>query len=89
MLIAAASQQEQYFLDNKTYTSNMTNLGFSANPASTKNGHYLIQVQAAVAACASQTCYVLKAIPQNTQASDSCGTLTLDSSGAKLPADCW
>jgi type IV pilus assembly protein PilE len=37
------------------------------------------------------TAYVLQAVPQGSQANDSCGTLTLDNTGAKTPTTtgCW
>lgn len=33
--------------------------------------------------------FTLTATPQGGQASDACGTLTLDQSGQRTPADCW
>ena len=89
MLVNVASLQEQYFLDNKTYAANMTNIGFSANPFVTENGYYQVQVQAATASCPILTCYIIEAAPQNAQSGDSCGTLTINSQGTKLPSGCW
>jgi len=89
MLVSSAAQQEQFFLDNKTYSTDMTDLGYGANPAPTENSIYLINVKAVSATCAIQTCYVLEAVPQGSQANDTCGTLSLSSLGTKLPAGCW
>ncbi len=89
MLIVGANQQEQFFIDNKTYSLDMTELGFATNPASTENDFYLIKVRAETSTCAIQTCYVLEASLQVPQPSDGCGTLTLDSLGNKQPSNCW
>jgi len=91
LLLHVATQQGQFFLDNKTYAANLASLGYSTATTTTENGHYTVRVQAATAACPIQTCFTLQAIPQSTHSADSCGTLTLDSQGNKLPATsgCW
>ena len=78
----AASRQEQFFLDNKTYA---TTRGAINMPATTEGGYYTLNVNAPT----PLTGYSLSAAPQGTQASDSCGTLTLTSAGVKSPANCW
>lgn len=90
-LTDTAARQEQYFLDNKSYATTMTALGFSANPTTTEKGHYQVSVVAATVACPITTCYQLQAAPQGGQSTDSCGTLGLSSLGAKTPTTtgCW
>ena len=96
LLTSTAAREEQYFLDNKTYTSSMTALGYSADPMLSEQGYYNVSVQAATSACAISTCFVLQAVPVSgkSQASDSkCATFTLNSSGNKSTTGggtgCW
>ena len=83
-------------LDRSTYTDDMTDLGFAADPFTSSEGHY----QVAAVSCGSGTigtCYVLTATPLSSspQSRDTkCTTLILDSTGAKTatgsaPTECW
>ena len=87
-MVDAASRQEQFSLDSKTYTTIVGAGGLNLN-ATTQGGYYQLSVQAATLACAITSCYVVVGVPQGTQANDSCGTLTLSSEGDRLPAGCW
>ena len=80
-----ANLQEQYFLDQRHYAGDMTNLGAPANPFVTDAGHYRVQ------AVATATGFTLTATALDNQlALDSaCSTLTLSSDGIRAPADCW
>lgn len=78
-LLQAAGQQEQFFLDNKVYTTNMTALGHATSPFMTEDGWYSVSAACAVGGC--QNGYTLTAIPQGAQAAD--GNLTLDSLGRR------
>jgi len=95
-LLDATNRQEGRMLDRSTYTIDMTDLGFSADPFISSEGYYSIDA----AACGSgtiATCYVLTATPvaSSPQAKDTrCTTLVLDSFGAKTatgsaPTECW
>lgn len=91
-LTDSAARQEQYFMDNKSYTTDMTQLGFTADPATTEKGHYQIEVvnPATTPACPITTCFQMKAVPQGDQASDtSCVLIGLSSLGVKTPTVCW
>lgn len=101
LLSGMAARQEQYFLDNKTYTAALDDLGYSVNAdgsVTSEKGYYT------VAAEATPVTYTLTATPQGSQASDKCETLTLDETGTKdatvpattpadeveaLKAKCW
>ncbi len=83
LLADLASRQEQYFLDNRTYTSNIASLGL-ASPLTTDGGHYTISIPAA-----SATTYTLQAAPIASQATPECGTLTMDNNQTKTPAACF
>jgi type IV pilus assembly protein PilE len=84
----AASRQEQFFLNNKSYTTTVGSGGLNMN-ASTEGGYYTLSVDAPTGSCAIVQCYVVRAAPQGTQAADSCGALSMDSEGEKQPANCW
>ena len=81
-LTDAASQQEQFFLNFKTYAGAMTSMNM---PTATTGGHYNLAVDSA-----SITNYVLSATPVGAQAGDTCGTLTLSRGGSRTPlSGCW
>ena len=97
-LMEAASRQEQYMLDRSTYTADMRDLGYDADPMISEEKHYSID-RVATDDCAidSQTCYVLQATPLDTspQSEDKrCETFTLESTGAQAATgsdaeNCW
>lgn len=84
----AAARMEQYFLDRKTYnTTDMTQLGYSADPHLTEGGYYSVDISAATA-----TSYTLTATAQakGGQTKDtSCTPMQLTSTGVKTPTGCW
>jgi len=87
-LTDAASRQEQFFLNNKSYTATVAGGGINVS-ATVEGGYYTLGIVAPTAACPLTRCWVLQAVPQGTQANDSCGTLGYDSDGDKTPAGCW
>jgi type IV pilus assembly protein PilE len=86
-LIDAAARQEQYFLDNKTYASDIADLNMITT---TENNKYEMSVTAA-----TTTSYTLTATPTTGQADDTkCANLTLNSNSQKgasgtNPTECW
>ncbi|HEY3487737.1 MAG TPA: type IV pilin protein [Gammaproteobacteria bacterium] len=85
----AAARQERYFSNNSEYT---VDLGAANIAGTTVNGHYAISV--AAGNCGDiENCYTVTADAQGGQVNDNfgtdCTTLTLDSTGARTPADCW
>jgi type IV pilus assembly protein PilE len=90
-LTTIAARQEQYFMDNKTYTTDMKALGYTSSPAKSPDEYYLVST----AACASgtiATCFELTAVPPAGGAQeddDGCTSMKLDSSGSQTPASCW
>ncbi|HZP66576.1 MAG TPA: type IV pilin protein [Rudaea sp.] len=92
MLVAAA--EERYFTVQNKYTSDITGaspggLAFQSNE--TQNKYY--QVTAALGA--NSTSYTLTAAPENGQANDSCGSLTItdqnvkSQTGSTSNGPCW
>ena len=87
-LIDATSRQEQFFLDNKTYTTTLTAGGLNMN-AVTEDGMYVLSVDAPSGACALDRCYSMRATPQGVQTGDKCGALGINSERVKTPSNCW
>lgn len=89
-LLRTANLMEQYFLDHRTYTSDMTKLGLSASPFITNNKNYKIQ---AVASSVSASKYQLTAVAINKQATNdsACANLYVDQTGKRTAtsSDCW
>lgn len=87
-LLDASNRQERFYYDNRTYTVDMTDLGYSLDDAApSPEGHYTIDAVAATAICPIGSCFVMQCTAVGAQAKD--GNLTLSSSGQKLPADKW
>lgn len=96
LLLAAAARQEQFMLDRRTYTVDMTGLGYGANPAISEEGFY--EVAAAAGACGSiARCFTLTATPRggSPQENDSqCTSFSVNSAGQRtatgsLGNQCW
>ena len=87
-LIDATSRQEQFFLDNKTYTTTIIAGGLNM-AAVTESGTYTLSVDAPTGACLLDRCYRVRATPQGAQAGDQCGALGIDSERVKTPNNCW
>lgn len=89
-LLRISNLMEQYFLDNRTYTSDLTKLGLPVS--STKyitepNNYYAIEAKNV-----SGNGYTLEAAAQGVQATNdsACATLSVNQLGKKLPiTDCW
>ncbi|MEX1032922.1 MAG: type IV pilin protein [Cellvibrionaceae bacterium] len=99
-LLEVLSLQEQYFLNNKQYATDLTNLDYEANPYyinsegdQTTAAAAIYQIKLAAGATTSE--FELEAVPQHSQANDTqCGTLTLShlgvrGSNAGSTAECW
>jgi type IV pilus assembly protein PilE len=86
-LSEVAALQEQFFLDNKRYATNIaTELSAQVQ---VDDGAYALSVAGATSSCPINRCYLLQAAPQGDQARDSCGTLGLGSGGTRTPTGCW
>ena len=87
-LLQIATNQERFYLNNNTFTQNMTQLGFGEDPFTTDSGSYVIDVTAATASNFSATCtYQLGG-----NEAAKCATFTIDGRGAKTSGpetNCW
>jgi len=81
---------EQFYLDNKSYTTNITQLGYKVSPAPSMEGYYKISALPATETCPAANCYVLQAVAVKSQRHDKdCKKIMLGSNGKKMPATCW
>jgi len=100
-LLRIADRQQQFFMDNKRYAANLTNLGFTADPlwvsddgtpvaAGDADAVYMFSL-----ANIANTTYTAVAAPLGGQLERDthCGTLTLNQAGARDALgggnDCW
>ena len=88
-LLQIATQQERFYLNNNTYTTDMTQLGFpvGANFV-TESGSYTITVGAADAANFTATANYNNADNE----ANKCGSFGIDGRGTRTSApyvDCW
>lgn len=100
-LLQIADRQQQFFMDNKQYTNDLTDLGYAANPlvladdgtaaaAGDSDAVYSISLSNVAA-----TTYTITAAPLHGQASrdTDCASLTLNQSGLRGNSaggnDCW
>lgn len=87
-LLQIATNQERFYLNNNTFTQDMTALGFSADPFTSDTGSYVIDVTSADA-----TNYSATATYQfGGSEAGKCLTFTVDGRGEKTSGpqgDCW
>ena len=88
-LLQVATNQERFYLNNQTYTTNLTNLGFETSPWTTETGSYRIRVLPG----ADQNQFVAEADYLRTGTEESkCNIYTINSAGVKASTpetDCW
>ena len=87
IMMETAQFMERYYTTNKTYVGASPLSAVSPKGASATAKKYDISWSVTPTASA----YTLQAVPANSQASDTCGTLTLSQSGVQTPstANCW
>ncbi len=88
-LLQIATLQERYYLQNATYTTDMTKLGFPVpDNFLTDSESYIVDVTAANAAAFSATATYQKGDAE----AGKCATFSIDGAGLKTStpfADCW
>jgi type IV pilus assembly protein PilE len=84
-IMRVANLQEQFYLDNRSFETDMTKLGLPADPFIVDNRLY--QIDTTVVAGD----YTVTATALGVQASrdTTCGTISLTSAGVKSPTECW
>lgn len=90
-LVQVSSLQEQYYLDNRVYTSDMSKLGLGETTESWEVENGLYKISATVTEAGHQ--FILTATAQGVQAlrDSDCSTITLTSTNVEGPInkDCW
>lgn len=101
ILMQVADRQQQFFMDNKTYAADLTNLGFGANPVVVgDDGRELAagdadSIYSVSLSNVAVTTFTATAAPLNGQLDrdTACGSMTLDQSGIRGQSgsgtDCW
>ena len=88
-LLRLATNQERFYLNNNTFTQDLTALGFATTPTwVTETGYYTIQVTAANASNFTATATYL----QGGSEAGKCLTFTINGRGSKTSGpdtDCW
>ena len=86
-VLKAATNQERFFLQNNSFSSDLTDLGFASSPYTTDSGAYEITV------ASTATTFTITATYQPTdQETARCKTYTIDENNTKGSApntDCW
>ena len=100
-LLQIADRQQQFFMDNKSYTGDLTNLGFAASPLYVSDDGNSVAAGDADAVYlfslvnVGATTYTALAAPLGGQLKrdSECGSLTLNQAGARDAlgggSDCW
>ena len=96
MLVTAASKEEQFFLNNKTYTVTIAGTAGLNMPNLSESGKYQLSITAGATGSITSS-YLLTATPQVGQTDDlDCYTFTLGSDGTKdivtgtaAVTECW
>ena len=101
ILLQVADRQQQFFMDNKSYAADLTNLGFGANPLIVGDDGREVaagdsqSVYSVTLANIGVTTFTATAAPLNGQLTrdTECGSMVLDQSGSRSQsgagADCW
>ncbi|WP_289847610.1 type IV pilin protein [Colwellia sp. D2M02] len=84
-LLRLANLQEQFFIDNRQYTANLSQLGLGAGATyETPTGNYLIS------SVVNNNTFTLTATAQYNQVHDTgCTAITVTDTGTKAPSICW
>jgi type IV pilus assembly protein PilE len=101
ILLQVADRQQQFFMDNKRYATNLTQLGFPANPFFIADDGAFVtsgdggRLYAVALSNTSATTYTATATPQQNQAAKDtyCVNLTMTHTGTKgqsgASQNCW
>ncbi|QSX35416.1 prepilin-type N-terminal cleavage/methylation domain-containing protein [Shewanella avicenniae] len=82
-LMKVANLQEQYYLDNRKYTSSMSDIGV---PVSTASNYY--EISTTVASGGFTT--FAKVVSSSVQKRDTqCQEMSINDKGEKKPSECW
>jgi len=87
-LLRLATNQERFYLNNNTFTADLTQIGFSSSPFTTETGYYVVSVTPATPSNFSATA----TYQHGGSEAGKCLTFTIDGRGQKTSGpdtDCW
>jgi type IV pilus assembly protein PilE len=84
VLMNVAQRQQQFLLDTPSYAPSLGALNVTV--PNSLLPHYTVSL---VLGTATVPSFTVQAVPVGSQTRDTCGTLTLDHTGAKSPSNCW
>ena len=87
-LTRIAQLQERYFSDNNSYATDVTILGYAANPTPSPDGYWNVSISSTDLTVQ----YTLTASPRAPHTDPRCATITLSSAGQRGSTgggDCW
>ncbi len=84
VLMDIAARQQQLLLDSRAYAATLADTGATVPPSA--QTYYRFEVAAGTGVTPG---FTATATPLGTQASDSCGTLSINEANVKQPATCW
>lgn len=96
-LLDLAARQERYFAVNNQYTSKGTLLGYSVDGSIPVNSsgasYYQLNIVIPLVAATAAPSFTATATPTGAQATDACGTFSIDNLGTQTvsttAANCW
>jgi len=84
-VLRVANLQEQYYMDNRVYATDMKKLGLGATAFKTEHGYYEV-----TSSGTSSFTITATVVSTSRQARDTkCGSISLTSTGVKTPKECW
>ncbi|RTR39092.1 type IV pilin protein [Shewanella canadensis] len=84
-VLRVANLQEQYYMDNRAYATDMTKLGLGATAYKSEHGYYEV-----TSSGTSSFTITAKAIGTQASRDSTCKTITLTDTGVKGPnTECW
>ncbi len=83
-LMNIAGKQQQMILDTRSYASTIAELNVAVPSSVSKN--YTVSLNVGTATVPT---FTVLATPLGSQASDSCGPLSVSQAGIKSPSNCW
>ena len=87
-LLRLATNQERFYLNNNTFTADLTQIVFSSSPFTTETGYYVVSVTSATPSNFSATA----TYQHGGSEASKCLTFTIDGRGQKTSGpytDCW
>ena len=83
-LMNIAARQQQMLLDTRSYAATVGTLNITLPVSVVQN--YAVTITVGTATVPT---FIATATPSGSQDGDTCGVLSLDQTGAKLPSTCW